>query len=52
MRVFIGCLLIRLGMAIIPSGVRDMVRGIIMYHVPGALTEEEKAEIRAAKAAH
>lgn len=50
MRVFIGSLLIRAGFAIIPRDVRLLVRNIIMYHVPGALTEAEKADVRAAKA--
>lgn len=49
-RVFIGAALIRAGMAIIPKDTRDLVRGILLYHVPGALTEAEKAEIRTAKA--
>lgn len=51
MRVLLGGLLIKLGMAILPDEVRHLVRGVIMYHVPGALTESEKAEVRAAKAA-
>lgn len=50
MRVLIGSLLIRAGMAIIPRDTRELVRGIMLYHVPGALTEAEKAEVRAAKA--
>lgn len=51
MRHFIGTLLIRAGFAIIPKETRYLVRGILLYHVPGALTETEKAEIRAAKSA-
>lgn len=51
MRMLIGTLLIRAGFATIPKDVRHMVRSILMYHVPGALTEDEKSEIRAAKAA-
>lgn len=49
-RVFLGTLLIKSGMAIIPRDVRDLVRGVLMYHVPGALTESEKARVRAARA--
>ncbi len=48
-RSFIGSLLIRAGMAIVPADVRAMLRGILLYHVPGMLTEQEKADIRAAK---
>jgi len=50
-RAKIGCLLIAWGMRIMPDNVRHMVRGILMYHVPGALTEDEKREVRAAKRA-
>jgi hypothetical protein len=50
-RTFVGCLLIKAGMAMVPADVREFVRGIIMYHVPGAMSETEKAEIRAAKSA-
>ena len=49
MRMWLGTTLIKLGFAIIPADVREMARGIMMYHVPGALSEEQKAEIRAAK---
>lgn len=48
LRVFLGSLLIRTGMAIVPAEARDLARGMIMYHVPGALTEAEKAKIRSA----
>lgn len=51
MRLWIGKLLLKAGMAVIPADVREMVIKIVMYHVPGALTEDEKAEVRAAKAA-
>lgn len=51
MRFRIARLLIKAGVALLPHDVRDMVRGIVMYHVPGALTEDEKATIRAAKTA-
>lgn len=36
-------------MAVVPRGARDLARKIILYHVPGALTEEEKEEVRRAK---
>lgn len=49
-RTFIGKILIKAGMAILPADVRRLVRNVIMYHVPGALSENEKAEVRAAKA--
>ena len=47
LRNALGCLLLRIGMAIVPKEARDFARGVIMYHVPGALTEAEKADIRA-----
>jgi hypothetical protein len=37
-------------MKILQPETRKLVRGIIMYNVPGALTEAEKAEVRARKA--
>jgi hypothetical protein len=49
-RVQLGSWLIRLGMAIVPSDVRDMARGMMLYHVPGVLSESRKSEIRLAKA--
>jgi hypothetical protein len=49
MRLFIGALLVRLGMRIIPRDAKEMARKIMLYHVPGVLTEDEKAEVRAAK---
>ena len=49
MRLIIGTKLIELGMAILPPNTRKLVRDLIMYHVPGALTEAEKAVVRAAK---
>ena len=51
MRVLIGSLLIKAGMAIIPSETRRIVRNLLMFHVPGALSEEEKREVIDAKAA-
>jgi hypothetical protein len=45
MRVFFGCLLLRAGMALLPKDVRQMVRRVLMYHVPGGLTEAEKADV-------
>jgi hypothetical protein len=47
----IGKFFILLGMAIVPAEVRRMFVKMVMYHVPGGLTEAEKAEVRAAKAA-
>lgn len=49
MRTFVGTMLIKAGMAILPPEVRKMVRKVLMYHVPGALSEDEKREIRIAK---
>lgn len=49
MRNFLGWLLIKAGMAALRPETREMVRKIIMYHVPGALTDVEKSEVRAAK---
>jgi len=49
MRTIIGTLLIKIGVQILPKEVRNLVRGILLYHVPGALTEAEKADVRAAK---
>lgn len=48
-RDMLGALFIKLGMAIIRPDTRDMVRAIILYHVPGGLTEAEKAKVEAAK---
>lgn len=50
LRLLIGCWLMRLGMAVVPTGTREMARNIMLYHVPGMLTENEKAQVRAAKA--
>lgn len=47
-RSFIGVYTVRIGFAILPADVREIVRGIFLYHVPGALTENEKAEIELA----
>lgn len=51
MRFWIGRRLVMLGMAILPSDVRSMMIKMIMYHVPGGLTEAERAEVREAKVA-
>lgn len=51
MRVFIATLLIKAGFALLPVDLRKLVRALLLYHVPGALTEDEKAEVRKAKAA-
>lgn len=49
MRVFLGCLLIRFGMAIVPAAERQLARKIMLYHVPGVLSDDEKADVREAK---
>jgi hypothetical protein len=41
-RTWLGATLITCGVAVIPSQVRKLVRDILMFHVPGALTEVEK----------
>lgn len=51
MRLWIAKWLLRGGMALLPKGVRDMTRDLLVYHVPGALSEERKAEIRTSKIA-
>ena len=51
MRLWVGCMLLKLGMAILPTDSREMAKKIMLYHVPGALSETEKAEVRTAKAA-
>jgi hypothetical protein len=50
MRVFIARVFITLGMMLLPADVRKMVRGLMLFHVPGALTEHEKADVVSAKA--
>lgn len=50
MRVTIARILIVAGILVLPRSVRKMVRDILLYHVPGALTDAEKADVRAAKA--
>jgi hypothetical protein len=51
MRFLIGKMLIKAGIAVLPCGVRETVRGLLLYHVPGALTEAEKEKVRAVAAA-
>jgi hypothetical protein len=46
-RTYIGSLLIKAGMAVTPKDVRDLVRNTLLYHVPDALTSEEKSEVEA-----
>lgn len=48
MRFMLAKLLIRTGVALLSPEVRKLVRGVLMYHVPGGLTEDEKAEVRTA----
>lgn len=50
MRDFIGRLFIAAGFKILTPATRKLVRNIIMYHVPGVLTEDEKRDVRRAKA--
>jgi hypothetical protein len=52
MRVFIGSILIRLGMWVLPVNVRQQVRSILLFHVPGALSDQEKSDLIAAKTAY
>lgn len=49
MRHWLGVAFIKIGFALVGKDTRRMFRNIVMYHVPGALTEDEKAEVRAAK---
>lgn len=49
-RAYIARIFITIGIMILPADVRSMMRGILLYHVPGVLSEAEKAEVRAAKA--
>jgi hypothetical protein len=48
-RVAVAKALIHIAMAILPSNTRRLVRNILLYHVPGALTEDEKREVVEAK---
>ena len=48
MRLFFAQWFLRLGMALLPRDVRELVREVLMFHTPGALTEGQKAAIRAA----
>lgn len=50
MRLFIARLLLKAGMALLPKEVRDLTRDLLMYHVPGALSEDRKREVRRAAA--
>lgn len=51
MRHWLGIAFIKMGFALMGEDTRKMFRNIVMYHVPGALTEDEKADVRAAKGA-
>lgn len=50
MRHWLAMRFIKIGFAILEPGTRKMFRDILMYNVPGALTEAEKADVRVAKA--
>ncbi len=52
MRVLIARGFISFGMWLLPVDVRRVVRNMMMFHVPGALTDEEKDEVIAAKNAY
>ena len=52
MRVLIACGFISFGMWLLPADVRRVARNMMMFHVPGALTDEEKDEVIAAKNAY
>ena len=43
-RIVIGAAAIRFGMWIIPADTREMVRRLLLRHVPGALTHSEQVE--------
>lgn len=49
-RYRIGKAMVIVGLKVMPAGTRTMLRMILLYHVPGALTEEEKCAVRASKA--
>jgi hypothetical protein len=49
-RAAVGVALIKTGVRILPDRVRKTVRGMLLYHVPGALSEDEKRDIREAAA--
>lgn len=46
MRTWIGGILIKAGVKILPAETRRMVIGMLAYHIPGALPADEKAWVR------
>lgn len=50
-RLFLAKWLLKAGMAFLPKDTRELVRDLLMFHVPGALTAERKLEIVRMKAA-
>ncbi len=51
LRVFVARGFISFGMWLLPADVRKLMRGMMLFHVPGALTEDEKHEVIVAKSA-
>ena len=51
MRLALARLFLKTGMALLPRETRDLVRDLLMFHVPGAVPEERKREIVRMKAA-
>jgi hypothetical protein len=51
MKHLLAVCLLRAGMALLDRQTRDLVRDIIMYHVPGALSAERKQAVQDAAAA-
>lgn len=49
MRLFIGRLLLRAGMAVLPRDVRELTRDLMMYHVPNGISVERRAELQKMK---
>jgi hypothetical protein len=48
-RVFVARMFITFGMWLLPAGVRKMVRGMMVFHVPEGLTDDERLEVIRAK---
>lgn len=49
MRVLIARGFIAFGMMLLPADVRKLVRGMMLFHVPGALTDAERTEVVSAR---
>jgi hypothetical protein len=50
-RLLLASWLLKAGMALLPKETQDLVRDLLMFHVPGALTVERKLEILRMKSA-